>query len=157
MSFLYLSKKEFTISVNWTLNHSKVSSALTNWATKALVYDKIKHHIPHLGMWLPKCGNRGPNVATSLLLPSHHHQHWWCNPSTTTIKCLPQHNSDNDGGQVVPSPGEVLAVPPYSCRNLVIPLEWNLAEGPAKLFIPVSSIPLEFQWIPEFTPECSPE
>jgi hypothetical protein len=38
-----------------------------------------------------------------------------------------------------------------------IPVEWNLAEGPANLFIPVFSIPVEFRWIPEFTPECSPE
>ena len=52
---------------------------------------------------------------------------------------------------------EVLAVPPYSCRNLVIPVEWNLAEGPANLKIPVFSIPVEFWWIPEFTLECSPE
>ena len=36
-------------------------------------------------------------------------------------------------------------------------MEWNLAEGPAKLFIPVFSIPVEYWWIPEFTPECSPE
>ena len=36
-------------------------------------------------------------------------------------------------------------------------MEWNLAEGSANLFIPVSSIPVEFRWIPEFTPECSRE
>ena len=36
-------------------------------------------------------------------------------------------------------------------------MEWDLAEGPAKLFILVFSIPVEFRWIPEFTPECSPE
>ena len=55
-------------------------------------------------------------------------------------------------------------MPPYSCRNPVIPVEfrwnpveWNLAEGSAKFSIPVFSIPVEFRWIPEFTPECSPE
>ena len=52
---------------------------------------------------------------------------------------------------------EVLAVPPYSCRNLVILVEWNLAEGSANLFIPVLSILVEFRWILEFTQKCSPE
>jgi len=36
-------------------------------------------------------------------------------------------------------------------------VEWNLAESSANLSIPVFSIPVEFWWIPEFTPECSPE
>ena len=46
-------------------------------------------------------------------------------------------------------------------------VEWNLAEGPANLFIPVFSIfhlsmvptgiPEEFWWILEFTLEYSPE
>jgi hypothetical protein len=36
-------------------------------------------------------------------------------------------------------------------------VEWNLAEGSANLFIPVFPIPVEFRWIPEFIPECSPE
>ena len=36
-------------------------------------------------------------------------------------------------------------------------MEWNLAEGSAKFSIPVFSIPVEFRWIPEFTPECSAE
>ena len=30
-------------------------------------------------------------------------------------------------------------MPPYFCRNLVILVEWNLAEGPANLIIPVDS------------------
>ena len=38
-----------------------------------------------------------------------------------------------------------------------IPVKWDLAEGPANLFIPVLSIPVEFRWILEFIPECSPE
>ena len=38
-----------------------------------------------------------------------------------------------------------------------IPVEWNLEEGPANLFIPVFSIPVEFWWILEFTQECSPK
>ena len=75
------------------------------------MHHKLKHH---LGMWLPKCGNHGSNIATSLLLPFHHHQHRQCNPSTTTIERPPQRNDNNDGGQVMPSPGKPHNAPPAS-------------------------------------------
>ena len=73
--------KTFTRSVNWTLDHRKVSSALTNWATKALLYDKLHsplHHSfpPSITPSLPPPHSPPPPLSTTHSLLHHSPPHF---------------------------------------------------------------------------------
>ena len=125
--------------MNWTLHYSKVSSTLTNWATKVFSYDKVKHHIPHWHVasqmqqpWLKRCHIVASSFPTTSINDATHPPlaSSACHNATTTMKVARSSPAQVSNTTPLPASSLTPMVPHHSwqCGNQM--MMWQLSDTP---------------------------